>query len=189
MTKSAPPTQLCFVHESGKEKILLTCPASKRLIEIVPEKSGTIWQGSILLRAQIDASIETLVEMAPGMVLGGGDSGFVPLNNGSDIYRIKRIALSDNGIVLDFNRPVDRGRAIEPGSFIVKALAQTGGADLPVTETVIESDGRTVILKTGPLSPGTVLKVVCKSVPSETGETLLSKEAFYTVYHRVVQPK
>lgn len=184
LTKKAPPTQLCFMHEAGREKILLTCPASKLLIEVVPEKSGAIWQGAIILRTQTEAPVETLVEMSPGVILGGGDTGFVPLNDSGEVYRIQRIALADDGIILDFNRPVDRIQAAQSGSYSVTALAQSGSTELAVTDVVIESDGRTVVLKTAPVPPGTVLRVVCRSVPSETGETVLNKEAFYTVYHR-----
>ena len=182
LTKKSPPTQLCFFRENKREKILLTCPASKQLIEIVPENTGGIWQGAILLRGGTASPVETLVEMSPGMVLGGGDAGFVPLTGSAEPYRITRLALAKDGIALDFNRPVDRLQASQTGSYTVKALAATGSTDLIVSDIVIESDGRTVVLKTGAIPAGTVLRVVCKSVPSETSDSLLSPESFYTVH-------
>jgi len=184
LTKKAPPTQLCFFRENEKEKLLLTCPESRQLIEIVPENTEGIWQGSILLRSVVSAPIEALVEMSPGMVLGGGDEGFLPLTGAAEPYRITRLGLAKDGIVLDFNRPVDRLQAVQTGNYTIKALAATGSTDLIVSDIVIESDGRTVVLKTGAIPAGTVLRVVCKSAPSETGESLLSPECFYTVHAR-----
>jgi len=184
LTKKSPPTQMCFFEEGQKEKLLLTCPGSKHLIEIVPDKPGDLWEGSILLRAITPSPIETLVEMTPGMVLGGGDEGFVPLTGTVDPYRITRLDLAKDGIVLDFNRPVDRLQASQTGSFLLKALAASGSTELIVSSIVIESDGRTVVLKTGTIPEGTVLQVACKSVPSETSEALLGNEAFYTLHRR-----
>lgn len=185
ITKKSPPTQLCFFEENHQKKILLTCPGSNQLIEITPENSGGIWQGSLLLRAVTPSSIETLVEMSPGMILGGGEAGFVPLTGVDDPYRVTRLALAKDGIVLDLNRPVDRLQASQADSYTVKALAATGSTDLTVSTIVIESDGRTIVLKTtGAIPAGTVLRVICKNLPSEKGETLLSPECFYTVYAR-----
>jgi hypothetical protein len=184
LTKKSPPTQLCFFGEEHREKILLTCPGSKQLIEITPENIGGLWQGAILLRGATNSAVETLVEMSPGMILGGGDEGFVPLTGSDEPYRITRLALAKDGVLLDFNRPVDRLQAAQTGSYTIKALAATGSTELIVSDIVIEPDGRTVVLKTGAIPAGTVLRVVCKSVPSETGEKLLSPECFYTVYAR-----
>lgn len=184
LTGKSPPTQMCFFKENDREKLLLTCPGSNHLIEIVPDNPARLWEGSILLRAITPSPIETLVEMTPGMVLGGGDEGFLPLTGSGDPYRIARLTLTKDGVVLDFNRPVDRLQASQTGSFLIKALAASGSTELIVSDIVIESDGRTVVLKTGTIPEGTVLQVACKSVPSETGEALLGKDAFYTIHLR-----
>jgi hypothetical protein len=181
LTGKSPPTQICFSHEEGREKILLTCPASKRLIEVIPEHSGAFWTGSFLLRAKLDTSVETLVEMTPGVILGGGDNGFIPLTDGKEVFRILRIALAADGIVLDFNQPVDRSMASLKETYAVKALSGAGNNSIDIQEIVIESDGRTLVLKTGEAPVGSVIRVACEALTSEKGETLLSPEAFYTV--------
>lgn len=184
MTKRSPPTQLCFFKENHREKILLTCPGSSRLIEITPENVGGLWQGALLLRAVTASPIETLAEMSPGMILGGGEAGFVPLTGAENPYRITGLVLAKDGIELNLNRPVDRLRAARTDTYIVKALAANGSTDVAVPEIVIESDGRSVVLKTGAIPVGTVVQVTCRNLTSETGETLLSPECFYTVYAR-----
>lgn len=186
LTKKSPPTQMCFFEENKREKILLACPGSKQLIEIVPDRPGQLWQGAILLRALTPSPVETLVEMSTGMVLGGGDEGFLPLTGSADPYRITRLDLAGDGIVLGFNRPVDRLQASQQGSYQIKALAATGSTAIIISDIVIEPDGRTVVLNTARIPEGRVLQVVCKSVPSETGETLLGTESFYTVHQRRV---
>ncbi len=184
LTKNAPPTQLCFFEEDRKEKLLITCPASRQLVEIVPENIGGVWQGAILLRSVAPAAVETLVEMSRGMVLGGGDEGFLPLTGGDDPYRITRLGLAEDGVVLEFNRSVDRLHAARPDNYTVKALAATGSTDLIISDVVIEADGRSIILKTRAIPTGTVLRVLCKNTPSEGGETLLGPEVFYTLHAR-----
>jgi hypothetical protein len=181
LTGKAPPTQMCFFTEGKREKLLLTCPGSKQLIEIAPDKPGDLWQGSILLRAVAPSPIETLVEMSPGMVLGGGDEGFLPLTGMDDPYRITRLDLARDGIVLDFNRPVNRLQASRASSYKVKALAANGSTELIVADIVIESDGRTVVLKTGAIPVDTVVQVTCQNLLSETAESLLSTESFYRI--------
>ncbi|NLT70900.1 MAG: hypothetical protein GXX91_09420 [Verrucomicrobiaceae bacterium] len=184
MTRKSPPTQLCFFEEDDREKLLLTCPGSRRLIEVTPDNVGAVWQGSLLLRAETASPIHALAEMSPGMILGGGENGFVPLTGTAEPYRITRLALAGDGIVLDLNRPVNRLEAAQPGNYLVKALAATGSTDLPVSEVVIESDGGTVVLKTDAIPVGTVLRVLCKNLPSEKGEPLLDPECFYTLHAR-----
>lgn len=184
LTGKGGPDSLAFVREAGREALLLPCSEARRLVEVVPEKPGALWQGAILLRAVLEKPIETLVEMAPGKVLGGGKEGFVPLATDPAIYRLHRIALAEEGIVLEFTQPVDRFEAVKADSFSVKAIALNGGESvLPVTP-VIESDGRTVVLRTDAITPGNVLRVVCQNLPSETGAKLLDNAAFYTLHQR-----
>ena len=184
LTKNDPPVQLCFAHEGGKEKLLLPCPKSKHLIEILPEKLGNIWQGSILLRGKTERPVESIVEMSSGVILGGGSEGFVPLSGLSEPYRIMRITLAKDGVILFFNRSIDRFEGSKPENYSVKAIALNGGETTLAVVPVIESDGKAVILKTNAISAGTVLRVVCQNLPSEKGETLLSSAAFYTVHRR-----
>lgn len=184
LTRNDPPVQLCFVHESGREKLLLPCPQSRHLIEIFPEKSGNVWQGAILLRGKAERPVESIVEISSGVILGGGAEGFVPLSGLTESYRIMRVALAKDGILLFFNHAIDRFAGSKPENFSVKAIALNGGeSTLPVLP-VIESDGKAVILKTDAISAGTVLRIVCQNLPSEKDENLLSSAAFYTVHRR-----
>ncbi len=50
LTKGDRPVSPAFLEENGTGKLILTCPVSRHLIEIVPGKAGGLWQGSVLLR-------------------------------------------------------------------------------------------------------------------------------------------
>lgn len=178
------PTQFAFFHEAESEKLLVSCPDTNRLIEIVPEENKGAWQGTILVRSQLPSPLVTLVEMKPGSVLGGSDNGFVPVDLAPDNYRISRITLRENLIVLDFTRPVDRLLAVKPESYSVTAVSLNGGGETMVAEPTIESDGKTVILKVKDIPAETVLRIVCQNVPSESGDTLLSPAVFSTVHRK-----
>ncbi len=182
LTKRDRPAQLAFFEEDGIGKLLLNCPESRHLVEIVPEESGGIWQGAILLRGLAPKPLRALAEMAPGSLLGGGDEGFVPLSSLPDVHRIVRLALADDGILLEFNHPVDRYEAVKPENYSLKAIALGGGETALVADPVVEADGRVVLLRSQPVPPGHVLRVVCQNLPSETGEALLSPAAFYTIH-------
>ena len=184
LTKKAPPTQLSFFRENGAEKLILTCPESKQLIEIEPTKSGASWEGSILVRAIAKKPIMTLVDMGKGKLLAGSDEGFIPMETSKEVFRISRVSLADDGIALDFTAPVDRFTAVKPDSYSVRAFSLAGGESSLVVQPVIESDGRSVILKTPNLKAQTVLRVVCQNVPSEDGKKLLSTAVSYTIHER-----
>lgn len=184
LTGRARPIQPTFFDEEGTEKLLLTCPESRHLVEIVPEKAGGLWQGSILLRGRSAKPLHALAEMEPGALLGGGDEGFIPLTEPDPTFRIFGISLADNGILLRFNMPVDRYEAVKPTSYSVKAIALGGGESSLPLEPIIESDGKTVLLRGTIPGPGHVLRVVCQKVPSENGETLLSPSVFFTLHAR-----
>lgn len=184
LTKGDRPVSPAFLEEEGVGKLILTCPASRHLIEIVPEKAGGLWQGSVLLRAIAPTPLHTLVEMDPGQLLGGGDEGFLPLAEDAGVHRITSLTLAGDGIVLGFSQPVDRFEAVKPENYSVKTIALGGGeTSLPI-EPVIDARGRTVVLKSAPVEPGQVLRVVCQNVPSETGGKLLHPSAFSTVHAR-----
>jgi len=184
LTKRDPPVDPTFFEEAGRRKLLLTCPVSRHLVEVVPSRSDVLWQGAILLRGLAPKPVHTLVEMAPGTLLGGGDEGFTPLGDDPALYRIRRLDLAPDGVVLEFSHPVDRYEAVKPESYSVKAISLSGGETTLLVEPVIESNGKTVVLRIDPVAPGQVLRIVCQSVPSETGETLLSTSAFFTVHGR-----
>lgn len=184
LTKKTQPTQLSFFRESGAEKLIITCPESKQLVEIEPTKSGATWEGSILVRAITEKAVMTLIDMGAGHLLAGGDDGFIPLETDKDVFRISRVSLAEDGIALDFTAPVDRFAAVKPDSYSVRAFSLQGGESSLVVQPVIESDGRTVILKTPNLKARTVLRVVCQNVPSEDGKKLLSTAVSYTIHER-----
>ncbi len=184
LTDGKPPTQLCFFFEDGKEKLLLTCPESKQLIEIVPEKSGKAWQGSILLRSKTTYPVQSLIEFSPGKLLGGGENGFVPLEINPDLYRITRISIAEDVIVLDFSEEVDRLQAVKPDSYSVQSVSLRGGKSEVSLQPTVESDGKTVILKSSEIQDGTVLRVVCQNLPSSSGKALFNTSVFYTIRQR-----
>lgn len=185
ITEGSPPTQLSFFHEDGNEKLLLIVPGNRRLIEIVPSRPGSVWQGAILLRSIAPFPIETVTEMSPGSLLAGGSSGFSPLESSSaESYQVTSVALEESGIALTFSQPVDRFAGSKPDSYSVQAIRLDGGkSSLPV-RPVIESDGLSVILRTPEIAAKTVLRVVCQNVPSEDGAALLSDCVFFTVHEK-----
>jgi hypothetical protein len=184
LTKGDRPVSPAFLEENGVGKLILTCPASRHLIEIVPENAGGLWQGSVLLRGVAPKPLHTLVEMDPGQLLGGGDEGFLPLADDPSIHRITAMTLAEDGIVLEFSQPVDRFEAVKAENYSVKAIALGGGETTIGIEPVIDARGRTVVLKCPPVGPGHVLRVVCQNVPSESGGKLLHASVFSTVHAR-----
>lgn len=184
LTGQDRPIQPTFWEESGVSKLLLTCPESRHLVEIVPERSGGLWQGAILLRDRTATPVHALTELEPGSLLGGGDEGFVPLAEEPSSYRIRRISLANDGIELEFSHPVDRFEAVKPENYSAKVIALGGGESILSIEPVIESDGKVVLLKSKRIDPGHVLRVVCQNLPSETGAKLLGTSAFYSVHAR-----
>jgi hypothetical protein len=184
LTKGDRPVSPTFLEENGTGKLILTCPVSRHLIEIVPGKAGGLWQGSVLLRGVAPKPLHTLVEMDPGQLLGGGDEGFLPLAGDDAVYRITAMTLAEDGIVLEFSQPVDRFEAVKPENYSVKAIALGGGETALEIEPVIDAKGRTVVLKSEAVDPGHVLRVVCQNVPSESGGKLLHPSVFSTVHAR-----
>lgn len=183
MTQKDAPVAPVFLAGDGRElRLVLTCPESKRLIEVAPERKGGLWQGSILLRGTTPKPIRALAEMSPGALLGGGDEGFAPLLDDPAVFRIQRLALVSDGILLEFSQPVDRYEAVKAENFSVKTIALGGGETILPVEPVVESDGRTLVLHAKSIPAGSVLRVICQNLPSETGTALLSTSAFYSVH-------
>lgn len=184
LTDRDRPISPAFLEENGAGKLILTCPGSRHLIEIVPEKAGGLWQGSVLLRGITPKPVHTLVEMDPGQLLGGGDEGFLPVSEDPAVYRITSLTLADDGIVLEFSQPVDRFEAVKSENYSVKTIALGGGESTLEFEPVIDARGRTVVLKSKTVEPGHVLRVVCQNVPSESGGKLLHNSVFSTIHAR-----
>lgn len=182
LTKAADPTQIAFFREDGIEKLLAVCPGTKGIVEIVPEAVNGGWQGAMLLREISPEPIETLVEMSPNLLIGGGDSGFVPIGKNEEVFRISRVTPAADGLVINFTKPIDRFAAVKPENYTVTEVSLQGGLSTTTATPVIESDGRTVILKLDDFKSETVLRVVCQNVPSESGETLLNPQVFYKVH-------
>lgn len=184
LTQRDRPVQPAFFEEDGIDKLLLVCPVSRHLVEIVPQKAGGLWQGAILLRGLAPRPVHTVAEVAPGSLLGGGDEGFVPLADDPTVYRITRLALSAEGIALTFSQPVDRYEAVKPENYSIKAIALGGGESVVAIQPLVESDGRNLMLRGTLPGPGSVLRVACQNVPSETGGKPLSASVFYTLHAR-----
>lgn len=184
LTKRDRPDQPVFFEEGGRSKLLLVCPVSHHLIEVVPEKVGGLWQGAILLRALSPKPIYTAAAVESGLLLGGGDEGFVPLQDDPSVHRITRLDLAADGIALALSQPVDRYEAVKAENYSVKAIALGGGEKTLAIEPVVESDGRHLVLRCELPGPGSVLRVVCQNLPSEKGGKLLHASAFYTLHSR-----
>lgn len=181
LTKNESPTQLAFFNEDGREKLAVVCPGSRHIIEVTPSAVEELWGGGILLRHIVEAPIETVVEMGPGELLAGGPDGFVPLNDEEEKFRITRLDLTRSGIALSLNREVDRFEAVKPENYLVQAVSLNGGERKLDVAPVVESDGRAVLLRTGPLPEKTVIRIICHRLPSADGAPLLSNAAFYTI--------
>lgn len=182
LTGGEEPTQMCFFTEGGVTKLILTCPHSRELIEVVPEKEENLWQGAILLRSLAPSPIESVVEMSTGSLLGGGPDGFFPLEIPDDEFRIEKVAVAEDGVVLNFSKEVSRKQAVINTFYSVESISFRGlNKTLEVTP-VIESDGKTVILKTEEIGKGVVLKVSCENLASASGDPLFSDTVFYTIH-------
>jgi len=186
LTNNNPPEQLCFVTEAEVEKILVTYPASNQIIEVIPLKVGPFWQGPILMREKTESPVETLCFLGKDRILGGGSEGFLPLGRNEDVFRILSMTLADDGIELRFTKPVNRFSGTRPDSFLVKANPLQGGGEKGITipEPMVESDGRTIILRSGSIPADSVLRIKCMNITSETGEKLANPMAFYTIHQR-----
>lgn len=182
LTGGKEPTQMCFFVENNQSKLILTCPDSNQLIEIVPEKSGSQWQGAILLRSRTPSSIESVVEMNSGLLLGGGPDGFFPLETPVEAFRIKSVKIAEDGIVLEFSEEVSRFHGVKSDSYTLKSVSLRGNNKILEAEPVIESDGKTIILKTDEIGKGVVLRVVCQNLPSADGDPLFHETVFYTIH-------
>lgn len=182
LTGKDSPQQPVFFEEGGVGKLLLHCPESRHLIEVIPEEREGVWQGAILLRAVTPKALRCVVEMNPGTLLGGSDEGFVPLSDSPEVHRLSRLGLAPDGIVLEFSQSVDRYEAVKAENYSIRIIALGGGETQRVADPVVESDGKVVLLKGAPIMRGQVLRVVCQHLPSETGAALLAPAAFYTVH-------
>lgn len=182
LTKGESPGSPAFVHEGEQNRLLLVAPASGRILEVAPERRGPLWQGSILLRGISPKSLLALAEPVAGSLLGGGAEGFFPLETKDDEFRIRGLRQIDEGLAIDFNQPVDRFEAIKPENFSLRAISLGGGDTTLIVDPMVESTGRTVILRTRFPDAGYVLRLVCQKLPSEGGKNLLSPSAFYSVH-------
>ena len=182
LTGGDEPTQICFFTEEGVTKLILTCPTSRELIEVVPEKEESLWQGAILLRSLAPSSIASVVEMNTGSLLGGGPEGFFSLEIPGDEFRIKKVAIVEDGIALSFSTEVNRKEAIMNDSYTIQLISFRGQNKTLKVTPVIESDGKTVILKTDEIGKGVVLRVACENLSSASGDPLFSRTVFYTIH-------
>ncbi len=186
LSGNTAPEQLCFIEESGVEKILVTNPASNQIIEIVPQEIGELWQGAILLRERTETPIETLCFLGNNKILGGGPEGFTPITRNEEVFRILSVTLANDGVELLFTKPVNRFTGTSSDSYAVKSTLIRGGEDKGITipEPMVESDGRTVVLRTGAIPAESVVRIKCMNLTSENGEKLVNPMVFYTIHQR-----
>jgi len=184
LTGNQAPSDLCFVRDKGVSRLLVTCPLTRRIIEVSPSKAGDLWQGSIVLRETTEQIVETLCATGSGELLGGGPGGFYPISDGKDKFRIKALRIRKEGIEMDFSHPVDRFAGIKPESYNISMVQVNGGVEtkVQIAAPVVESDGFTVFLQTDALVANSILRVKCPELPSESGENLLSPNVYYSIH-------
>jgi len=187
LTGKQSPEQICFVREDRVEKLLITSPDSNQLLEISPEKAGNSWQGSILVRQKTPLPLETVCYLGADKILGGGPKGFLPIDRNDHVFRIRSVQLKDDGLEVNFTKPLNRFTGVRPDSFSVRAFPlQSGKGEKGITipEPVIESDGLTVVLRSAAIPGDSVIRIKCMNLTSETGEKLTNPLVFYTVHQR-----
>lgn len=182
LTKGENPVSPTFIQEDDQTRLLLVAPGSGHILEVTPVRRGPLWQGSILLRGISPKPVQAIAEPVPGSLLGGGPSGFFPLPEAEDIFRIRSLQRVDEGLLVEFTQAVDRFEAIKPETFSLRAIALGGGETTLTVDPMVESNGRTVVLRTRFPDPGFVLRLVCQNLPSETGKRLLAPSGFLSVH-------
>ncbi len=187
LTNGGEPEQLCFFKEEGINKLLVTCPKSNRLIEITPQREGSLWQGAVLVRQKFESPVSAVIDLGKGRLLGGGRDGFRPIEKSGEIFRINSVSLANDGIEVEFTQPIERFSAIRPDVYAVKTIRLQDGTEQPITipEPLVESNGKAVILRTGKIQPGSILRLKCVGITAEdSGASLQNPTAFFTVHQR-----
>ena len=83
---------------------------------------------------------------------------------------------------MEFSKEVSRFHGVKSDSYTVKSVSLRGNNKILEAEPVIESDGKTIILKTDEIGRGVVLRVVCQNLPSADGDPLFHETVFYTIH-------
>ena len=111
--------------------------------------------------------------------------------SGQTPFEIKTMRARPDGFELAFTQPVDRETAGDPGSFRLTSYtyiyqSSYGSPEVDHTTPVVESatvsdDARIVRLKIDGLQRGHVHELHADGVTSQQGDSLLHKEAYYTL--------
>ena len=183
LTGFKPVGSFCFSKEDGETKLLVTCPQSKRLIEATLEMGKSGWGGIMSVREIFPQPVYCLEPMEEGKVLLGGAGGFRALGKNLDAFRFLDVRLVGGSLEIDFSKPVDRAKATDSESGVQLAIIPLAGQldafDPP--QPLVESDGRTVVLKLPSLPSKAILKVEAPGLTSEEGEKVLFPSVFYTI--------
>ncbi|MDF1816604.1 MAG: hypothetical protein P1V20_30660 [Verrucomicrobiales bacterium] len=183
MTDFKPIGQLCFAREGGKEKLFITSPEANRLIEMVPEKVGKDWGGAVSVRASFDEPIYAVELMDEGKILLGGKAGFQPLEENLEAFRFRELRFAPDALEIDFTRPVDRIRATAEEAGVQLAIIPLEGelAPFEAPRPLVESDGKTVVLKLPELPGKAIIKIDAPDLVSEDGDPIVFPSLFYTL--------
>ncbi|MDF1755692.1 MAG: hypothetical protein P1U89_23080 [Verrucomicrobiales bacterium] len=175
--------QFCFAYENEKEKLFVTCPEAKRLIEMVPEKNDNGWGGTVSIRETFDQPIYAVEPMEEGKILIGGKAGFLPLGKNLRAFRFKDLRITSDALEIDFTQPVDRAKATSETEGLQLAIIPLEGELEPfeAPRPIVESDGRTVILELPKLPGKAIIKVDAPNLTSEDGEPIVFPSLFYTL--------
>lgn len=182
LTGGQPPRQIRFLTSGDEETLIALSTGNRRLIEISPEKISGQWQGSVLVRSELQGEVSALADLGGGRLLGGGAGGFAVLPASDAAFRVSGLRLAEGGIRLTFTRPLDRSSGAESARYSLRSFGLHDGSrkDLPVGDPVIDADGRSVFLPAEALGRETVLVVTCAGLRSESGGTLIENKAYFT---------
>ncbi len=127
--------------------------------------------------------------------LGGPNTGEIVrlLPNGDDVPNgIREVRATKDGFEIEFLKPVDRTRALDPGHYVLSgytrvwqgayATPDSGQYTPAVTQVELDSDDRTVRLRIPEFREAYVYEINASQVPLD-GEELFPSTAHYTMNH------
>ncbi len=181
MTDFKPIGQFCFNDENGKSQILITCPEAKRLIEMMPENFDGGWGGAVSVREVFEHPIYAIEPIDHGKILLGGTNGFQPLGKNLKAFRFKGLRITSEVLEINFTQPVDRFKATAENGVQIAIIPLEGELEpFTITTPVVESDGRTVIMKLPKLPGKAIIKIDAPGLTSEDEEPIVFPSLYYT---------
>ena len=175
-----------------------------KLMRMSLEKVKDVWQGAAyFLQAGFDSGIVRLAWGDDATVFvgstnrGWGSVGPKPFSlervryTGNLPFEIKEITATPDGFNVAFTAPVDATTALEPSSYTVTGFNYLWHLEYgspivdrlicPVIKVVLAPDGLSARLVVACLREGYIHELKAAGIRSESGETLVHENAFYTL--------